>query len=40
MSRYFSHKYDALTPYKPGEQPGEKQYTSVNVKYKGQIICK
>ncbi len=30
MSRYFSHKYDTLIPYKPGEQPGEKQYVKLN----------
>ncbi len=30
MSRFFSHKYDALTPYVPGEQPGEKQYVKLN----------
>ena len=30
MSRFFSHKYDALTPYKPGEQPGEQKYVKLN----------
>ncbi len=30
MSRFFSAKYDDLTPYVPGEQPGEKQYVKLN----------
>ena len=30
MSRYFSHKYDALTPYTPGEQPKDQKYIKLN----------
>ena len=30
MSRYFSEKYSALTPYVPGEQPKEMQYIKLN----------
>lgn len=30
MSRYFSSKYDALTPYTPGEQPRDQQYIKLN----------
>ncbi len=30
MSRFFSHKYDLLTPYTPGEQPGQRQYVKLN----------
>ena len=30
MSRYFSSKYDKLTPYTPGEQPRDQQYIKLN----------
>ena len=30
MSRFFSHKYDALTPYTPGEQPKDGRYIKLN----------
>lgn len=30
MSRYFSKKYSALTPYIPGEQPTQAQYIKLN----------
>lgn len=30
MSRYFSDKYKALTPYTPGEQPKDKQFVKLN----------
>lgn len=30
MSRFFSQKYAALTPYTPGEQPQDQQYTKLN----------
>ncbi len=30
MSRYFSEKYSALTPYTPGEQPRDMQYIKLN----------
>ena len=30
MSRFFSVKYSALTPYTPGEQPRERQYIKLN----------
>ena len=30
MSRYFSAKYDALTPYTPGEQPRDRQFVKLN----------
>lgn len=30
MSRYFSGKYAALTPYTPGEQPGGREYVKLN----------
>ncbi|MBQ8683032.1 MAG: histidinol-phosphate transaminase [Clostridia bacterium] len=30
MSRFFSHKFDRLTPYTPGEQPQDKQYIKLN----------
>ena len=30
MSRYFSSKYDKLTPYTPGEQPKDQKYIKLN----------
>ena len=30
MSRFFSEKYAALTPYAPGEQPQDQQYVKLN----------
>ena len=30
MSRYFSKKYSALTPYTPGEQPRERKFIKLN----------
>lgn len=30
MSRFFSEKYSALTPYTPGEQPKDTQYVKLN----------
>ena len=30
MSRFFSEKYAALTPYTPGEQPQDQQYVKLN----------
>ncbi len=30
MSRFFSAKYDQLTPYTPGEQPKDQQYIKLN----------
>lgn len=30
MSRFFSSKYDKLTPYTPGEQPRDKSYIKLN----------
>ncbi|MEE0808053.1 MAG: histidinol-phosphate transaminase [Acutalibacteraceae bacterium] len=30
MSRYFSNKYESLTPYTPGEQPQDMQYIKLN----------
>ena len=30
MSRFFSEKYAALTPYTPGEQPRERTYIKLN----------
>ena len=30
MSRFFSKKFDRLTPYTPGEQPQDKQYIKLN----------
>ncbi|MBR2730461.1 MAG: aminotransferase class I/II-fold pyridoxal phosphate-dependent enzyme, partial [Clostridia bacterium] len=30
MSRFFSEKYAALTPYTPGEQPQDQQYIKLN----------
>ena len=33
-------KFSRIDKYYQYIKPGEKEYTSVNVKYKGQIICK
>ena len=30
MSKYFSHKYDKLKAYVPGEQPRDMQYVKLN----------
>ena len=30
MSRWFSAKYSALTPYTPGEQPKDRSYIKLN----------
>ena len=30
MSRYFSEKYSALTPYTPGEQPKDRKFVKLN----------
>ena len=30
MSRFFSEKYAALSPYTPGEQPQDQQYVKLN----------
>ncbi len=30
MSRFFSEKYNSLTPYTPGEQPGTRDYVKLN----------
>ena len=30
MSRFFSEKYSALTPYTPGEQPKDMRYIKLN----------
>ena len=30
MSRFFSSKYAALTPYTPGEQPQDRSYIKLN----------
>ena len=30
MSRYFSNKYAALTPYTPGEQPRQQVFVKLN----------
>ena len=30
MSRFFSERFAALTPYTPGEQPQDQQYVKLN----------
>ena len=30
MSRFFSSKFSALTPYTPGEQPTDQRYIKLN----------